>query len=205
MTDQSANSTTLQQHSSNYSTASAASSLTEVVDRTIRREFPSTSYARQGQSTNSPTTLSEPPNFGQTVVRQRSVEPSLQDVLSTPFIDVRMVGIESWPITGLQMWEGRVVDVADEYFTAELTSMSDDATTGPLRADFRNDSLELADRSVAVGDLFYMTSRKVRTRGRLGTSYSLQVRRSGNWTEADVAEIRDRTRARLEMLNKNVE
>jgi len=129
----------------------------------------------------------------------------MQDALSTAFIDARTLGIETWPILGLQTWEGKVVEVDGDFIAAELTPMNGKGARTILRTDFRTDSLDLGDHVLVAGDLFYMTSRKVRVRGRLSTSYSLQIRRPGNWTEADLAEIRARTQARIEMLNENAE
>jgi hypothetical protein len=125
--------------------------------------------------------------------------------MTSSVIDPRSVGFETWPITGLQTWEGAVVEVSAATFTADIVSVGDDAEKAPLRAEFSIDALDTDDRDVGVGDLFYLTARKVRTRGRLRTAYSIQLRRTGKWTAADIADIEAKRRAIFDMLRENAE
>jgi hypothetical protein len=130
-----------------------------------------------------------------------SVGPSLQDALYSPTIDLRDIGRETWLLGGVQSWEGQILEIEDGIFTAELTSREADSGSERLRAEFRVDALDTSDRaSLAVGDLFYVTSMRVRDRGVLRTKYSLQLRRAGKWTDSDIEAIRSRVRQRLEAL-----
>lgn len=135
---------------------------------------------------------------------ESSRAPSMEDALSIPFIDVKAIGVQTWPIRGTEKWEGRILEVDRDIFTAELTPLDgDDRAT--LVSEFRTKVLEAGEQGIQPGDLFYMTARPVRIRGLLTTSYSLQIRRPGNWTPKDLSEIRERARQRLEMLKDNVE
>lgn len=197
---------TAQQGSSRRLSAPSTRLVAELPDREVREVVYGREMSRTVEPGASLTAISgASPTSSPTLASDRQVAPSVQDALSTSFIDARTVGIETWPIHGLLTWEGKVVEVGKEIFTAELTSLDEQSKTSVLRADFRIDALDLGDHAAAVGDLFYMTARKVRIRGRLSTSYSLQIRRPGNWTDADVADIRSRTRARLQLLEDNVE
>jgi len=130
--------------------------------------------------------------------------PVIEEALKAPFVDVDAIGIQTWPIRGMQKWEGRILEVDQDIFTAELTSLdTDDKTT--IITEFRTKVLEAGDGGLYPGDLFYMTARPVRIRGLLTTSYSLQIRRPGNWTPKDIDDIKERTRNRLEMLKDNVD
>jgi hypothetical protein len=149
-------------------------------------------------------TQSIKPTISSTLPSEVTPGPSMKDAFSTSFIDTRAVGIQTWPIKGMEKWEGRILEIDGDIFTAELTPLdNDDRTT--LVSEFRTKVLEAGDQDIQPGDLFYMTARPVRIRGLLTTSYSLQIRRPGNWTAKDLREILDRTRQRLEMLKDNVE
>lgn len=131
-------------------------------------------------------------------------KPSINQAFSSPFIDVKSIGLQTWPIKGMQKWEGRVTEIDGEVFSAELTPLdADDETV--LVSDFRTKVLEIGESALQTGDRFYLTARPVRLRGLLVTTYSLQLRKPGNWTVKDISDIRERTRSRLEMLRDNVE
>jgi hypothetical protein len=134
-----------------------------------------------------------------------TVRPSMRDVLATPFVDMRTLGVETWPLGGLRRWEGEIVDIDGGIFTAELTSLDLESDAPKLRADFRMDVIEAPDHTVAVGDLFYLTSQKVRARGILRTAYTLQLRRAGKWTAADIEDIHERAQQRLEALGEDLD
>lgn len=95
-------------------------------------------------------------------------------------------------IRGLQKWQGRIVDVRDGLFTAELTSLDsiDGATT--FYADFELALLD--DAAVEAGDVVYVTARIVDTgrRGNPSKTVSVRLRRLGKWTEEDITSIQAR-------------
>lgn len=157
------------------------------------------------ETTSDPDTPNEPSS--QVVISTVAPEtqvPSMEEALSTQFIDVKAIGIQTWPITGTQKWEGRVLEVDGEIFSAELTPL-DAEDDEVLVSEFRTKALETGEVGIQPGDLFYATARPVRIRGLLVTMYSLQRRRQGNWTARDVEEINKRIQSRLEMLRDNVE
>jgi hypothetical protein len=129
--------------------------------------------------------------------------PSIEDALSTSFIDVSSAGTIMWPVGGTQKWEGRVTEVSDDVFTAELIPLGS-VDKAPVTAEFRKKVLE-ADGIVELGDLFYVTEQEVRLRGLPTTQYSFRLRRPGNWTAKDIREIQERAKRRLAMLKDNVE
>lgn len=95
-------------------------------------------------------------------------------------------------VSGLSTWTGRVVDIDDDLFTAEL--VPDASTGGPVvLADFGVTSVGADADGLTVGDVVYVTSRTVRAPhgGRIETS-SIRLRRLGKWTESEVADIQDR-------------
>lgn len=92
-------------------------------------------------------------------------------------------------LQGMDKWQGRVVEVDHEMFSAELTS----ATDGPsLLADFEVDVVPQADLELlAVGAVFYLTVRTVGESGRRRTrTSSLRFQRLGLWTQEEVEAIR---------------
>jgi hypothetical protein len=132
--------------------------------------------------------------FGIEELEQRS--PGADDVDVTPSINLTV--FPEGTITGLEKWEGRIVDIAAETFTAEIAPAGGGA---PVLADFK---LELLgpDRSAAGnGDLVYVTARTVRSRnGYPSTTASVRLRRLGRWTEEEQRRIRDSARERYETL-----
>jgi hypothetical protein len=182
--------------------ASSTWNISDLAENAIPEEFLG---SRPTESDQSPTATSPKSATPSNTDTAPEADPSLADAISTPFVDVRTIGLETWPINGLRTWEGKIVEVDGDYFTAELTPTNVEGSPAVLRSDFRSDNLQSSDHVVAVGDLFYLTARKVRTKGRIRTSYSFQLRRTGSWTEAELAQVRARTQARLRMLNENVE
>jgi hypothetical protein len=133
-----------------------------------------------------------------------SAKPSAKDALSTQFIDIRGIGKETWPIKGMQKWEGRVLEVDDDIFTAELKPLQGD-TSSTLTTEFRTRVLDTGDERLEPGDVFYVTVRPVRKRGLMTTEYSLHLKKPGNWTASDVAQIQERADNRFRNLMDNVE
>jgi hypothetical protein len=140
-----------------------------------------------------------------TLTVAQPIEPSIDDAMSTSFIDTRSVGVNTWPIRGVHKWEGKIVEIGDAVFTVELTPLAQDDDQIVLTAEFRTKLLRDQSDSVQLGDIVYVTSQEVRVRGFLTTNYALHVRKPGNWTEADLRDIRERVRKRLQLLEDNVE
>lgn len=110
---------------------------------------------------------------------------------------------ESWPILGMQKWEGRVVDVADGILTAELTAVGHE---GPvLLADFDVELLEPED-AVQPGDIVYLTVRTVPDGSRRKTMTSvLRLRRLGRWTDEELETAKATARKKLGLIEKYVD
>ncbi|MFD3447053.1 hypothetical protein ACFDTO_20845 [Microbacteriaceae bacterium 4G12] len=105
----------------------------------------------------------------------------------------RPVGRRALPTTfrvsDISTWTGRVVDVDDDIFTAELTP--DERTPGAIvLADFARGLVVDVDEPLQVGDVVYVTTRMVRAPhgGRSETS-SVRLRRLGKWTAEDVSRL----------------
>jgi hypothetical protein len=92
-------------------------------------------------------------------------------------------------ISGFQKWDGRVVEVDDSSFVAELLPLDDASGSQPVYADFESHLLE--PERVAVGDIIYVTARMVENGRGIPPSKTLAVRlrRIGNWTPAELESI----------------
>lgn len=98
-------------------------------------------------------------------------------------------------ISGFHKWEGRVVELDGEVFTAEITSLDPGKDLSPVYADFELDLLK--PDVVEVGDVVYITARMVNVGQGFSPSKTLSVRlrRIGNWTESEVAQIAEKAHA----------
>jgi hypothetical protein len=105
-------------------------------------------------------------------------------------------------VVGMQKWEGRVVEVDDDVFSAEIVPTDDG---GPVLADFSRDAID-PDEALAPGDLIYVSVRTVRGRGNLRTkTSSVRRRRVGRWSADEVEAQRERARVRLERIEALIE
>lgn len=106
-------------------------------------------------------------------------------------------------VRDLDRWQGRIVQIEGDVFTAELVPEGD----GPaILADFDIDKLG-PDADAAVGDLVYVTSRSVVT-GRLGyetTTSAIRLRRLGKWTTEDIDSVWRRADERVQSFAQWVE
>jgi hypothetical protein len=90
-------------------------------------------------------------------------------------------------VSGLEKWEGRILEVDDEYFTAELVPEQPSAPT--VVADFRRTLLG-ADDDIEVGDVVYVTTRTVRgLHGYPTLTSAVRLRRLGMWSQQEAEEI----------------
>jgi hypothetical protein len=98
-------------------------------------------------------------------------------------------------VAGLKTWSGRVVTVDGDIFTAEISPIDH---TGPtVFADFRTHLLSSQTDSgeAAIGDIFYLTVRMIRDRGRLVSSTSsLRLQRVGYWQQEELDAARESAR-----------
>ncbi|MGE2836274.1 hypothetical protein [Mycobacterium sp. SMC-4] len=100
------------------------------------------------------------------------------------------------PVAGMEKWEGRVLEVDDEYFTAELIPFGDGAV---VIADFSWDLLPEEDQ-VGPGDIVYVTVRTVADIGGPTRTSAVRTRRMGTWTESEITEQAMRAKERLSEL-----
>jgi len=107
---------------------------------------------------------------------------------------------EPFQVVGMQKWVGRIVEIDDEVFTAELTSVS--GTSPTLLADFQTRNLGPDDAPNArPGDIVYVTVRSVEAVGRGSTMTSnVRLRRLGRWTQSEVDQIEELTRRKMRSL-----
>jgi hypothetical protein len=98
-------------------------------------------------------------------------------------------------ISGMQKWEGRILELDESIFSAELTPLSE---AGPVVvADFEL-RLLLPEQNVAVGDVIYVTARLVeRDKGMPPSkTVSARLRRLGKWSEDELDMIKRRAHDR---------
>ena len=69
------------------------------------------------------------------------------------------VHLTTLPILGMKKWQGRVVEVFDAMFTAEMASLDEEGAV--LLADFNTDLLAPDDDDLCVGDIVYLTVRTI--------------------------------------------
>jgi len=103
-------------------------------------------------------------------------------------------------VSGLDKWSGRVLEVDDEIFSAELIP---DSGAQTVVADFSID-LVAAEDDLQPGDVLYVTVRTIKgLGGHPSRTSSVRVRRLGNWTSDDLKSHQssvDQLRASLEDL-----
>jgi len=91
-------------------------------------------------------------------------------------------------IVGLLKWEGRIVDLDNDFFTAELVSI--EGSGAQVTAEFDTDLLDRSDsEELRVGTLFYLTVRTVSDRGLRARTSTMVLRRLGAWTTEDMDAI----------------
>jgi hypothetical protein len=96
-------------------------------------------------------------------------------------------------VTGLKKWVGIIRDIDDGMFTAELSPIDHE---GPdMLADFELELLASDASLVTPGDVVYLTTRYVKDR----LSYpiattQIRLRRLGQWSDGELAEIKRRAR-----------
>jgi hypothetical protein len=95
-------------------------------------------------------------------------------------------------VSGLRKWEGRIIEVVGNEFSAELSPIDRPGPT--LIADFAKNLLDSDEGEIREGDVFYLTTRMVRTGRRNTPTSSLKMRRLGHWSEADLIEAREEAR-----------
>lgn len=126
--------------------------------------------------------------------REVDVSAALQAALSRNALDRRAKDLWAFRVSGLQKWEGTVLEVWGDMFTAQLISHDN----GPsVLADFNLSSLG-GEREVSPGDIIYVTVRDVA--GAVGLSSrtsAVRLQRLGRWTTREVAAQRERAAAAL--------
>lgn len=104
-------------------------------------------------------------------------------------------------VSGLEKWHGRIVELTDETFTAELVP---DVGGRPLQADF--DLELLGDSEAGVGDVVYVTSRTVQDPGGYRTRTSaVRLRRVGVWSIEEADEFARAADAAYDEFSRYVE
>lgn len=109
-------------------------------------------------------------------------------------------------VAGMHKWQGRIIEVGEDTFTAELRPMYE---TGPdFHADF--DIARLTDgddrESVKVGDIFYVTVRIVKDAGAHSTqTSSLRLKRIGKRSEEEISSIHAAAKRMKESIDRYAE
>jgi hypothetical protein len=104
-------------------------------------------------------------------------------------------------ITGLDKWEGKVLEVDGEIFTAELYPI--DREGMPITADFDLELLGSDAATIVPGDVFYLSVRTVKVQGTRPTrTENLRLRRLGRITTDEVHAAYVKADALLERLEQ---
>jgi hypothetical protein len=103
-------------------------------------------------------------------------------------------------IVGMKKWEGRILEIDKEIFTAELVPLRE--RDGPaVIADFELDQLDPDADRAEPGDVFYLTVRTVgESSGYRTRTSTLRLRRLGAWSAEEMRRIRGKTKRRLDSL-----
>ncbi|MCU7822189.1 hypothetical protein [Kitasatospora sp. DSM 101779] len=102
-------------------------------------------------------------------------------------------------ITGLEKWEGKIVEIDDGLFTAELYPL--DREGMPITADFDLELLGDDADGVIPGDVFYLSVRTVKAPGmRPHRTESLRLRRLGRITPDEIQVAYAKADALMERL-----
>jgi hypothetical protein len=113
----------------------------------------------------------------------------------------RQADLPTAHVSGMQKWQGRILEVDEEYFSAELVPFEGGAA---VIADFARDLLSDED-DLQAGDVIYVTVRTVGPRGRRTRTSAVRLRRLGRWTEAEIADQSRRAKERLSELSPYLE
>ena len=104
-------------------------------------------------------------------------------------------------VTGLRKWEGKILEVTGDTFTAELFPIDEDGM--PITADFDLDLLGSDAANAEPGDVFYLAVRTVKAPGkRPEQTASLRLRRLGRVSAEEVQEVNDWAAAYLETVEQ---
>jgi hypothetical protein len=104
-------------------------------------------------------------------------------------------------ITGLEKWEGKILEVQGKTFTAELYPIESDDM--PITADFALELLGSDAPAVAPGDVFYLSVRTVKEFGmRPARTENLRLRRLGRITPEEVQMAYAKADALMERLEQ---
>jgi hypothetical protein len=109
---------------------------------------------------------------------------------------------QTYRVSGMQKWDGRIVEIEDGFFTAELSVNG----TGPtVLADFDVSQLG-PDADLVVGDVVYVTVRTVAgVSGYPSRTSAIRLRRLGNWTEEEIRQQADRASEKLHAFEQFVD
>jgi hypothetical protein len=126
----------------------------------------------------------------------------LRSALRRPEIEKTVLaGAPELTVVGMQKWEGRVIEVDDDYFSAELVPFS----VGPVViADFARDLIDEED-DLQPGDVVYVTARTVQGENGATHTSAIRRRRLGRWTEAEIADQARRAKEQAEELAAYIE
>jgi hypothetical protein len=104
-------------------------------------------------------------------------------------------------VTGLDKWEGKVLEIDGDIFTAELYPI--DREGSPITADFDLELLGSDAATIVPGDVFYLSVRTVKAFGMRPTrTENLRLRRLGRVTREEVQAAYAKADALMERLEQ---
>lgn len=96
-------------------------------------------------------------------------------------------------VVGLKRWTGIILEITDGLLTVELIPTDHE---GPrFHAEFELSLLSPDEETVQSGDIVYLTTRIIKAKSGYSTATThLRLKRSGQWSEKEVAEIAELAR-----------
>lgn len=157
-------------------------------ERSVAEPFIPVVNAAGGSSLRNLTALKQESKVSDTGVSEEPASEARRIATQKLLQAYRPAAPETFRISGLNRWTGRIVHVEEDMFTAELTP----AEHGPtVLGDFS--AQNLAPDTPVVGDLVYVTARLVvGPWGFTSTTAGVRLRRLGRWSQAEVDSVESR-------------
>jgi hypothetical protein len=175
-----------------------SSTATNPSDQDLHLRWPTASVSNRVDATAVPNTAVPPKRMTQLSTETGQSEPGVS-TWSAPPAQMRTAGPAC--ITGLDKWEGKVLEVEGDIFTAELYPIDREGI--PITADFDLELLGSDAATIVPGDVFYLSVRTVKAFGvRPTRTENLRLRRLGRITPEEVLAAYAKADALMERLEQ---
>jgi hypothetical protein len=164
----------------------------------LQLRWPTASLPNHLDATVVPGTTARPSNTAGVHTQTGRSEPGVSTWSTSP---AQVRPISPARITGLDKWEGKILEVEGDIFTAELYPI--DREGMPITADFNLELLGSDAATIVPGDVFYLSVRTLKAYGmRPARTENLRLRRLGRITPEEVQTAYTKADALLERLEQ---